>query len=204
MCSFKYLRLPLASVFQPVRPLLLCIDCASKCNHIDLFQIEEIFGKALCDVRLISVAILRRRGGMSGMGWSLQIANLFLAFVLPVWPQNVLQGYGGFCGKTALCTSTSFLCPVWESLRGPWHALQETPQWIRNRAVLHRLNRCCVLKPVSFLELLDQLGGTKLSLQAQSQMRRSLLRRAMFFFIFSSSHHVTTGAKGSTNHTSRE
>lgn len=81
-----------------------------------------------CDVRLISAAILRRRGGMSGIGWSLQIANLFLAFVLPVWPQNVLQGYGGLCGNTALCTSTSFLRPVWERLRGPWHALQETPQ----------------------------------------------------------------------------
>lgn len=47
MCSFKYLRLPLASVFQPARPLLFCTDCASKCNHIDLFQIEWIFGKAL-------------------------------------------------------------------------------------------------------------------------------------------------------------
>lgn len=67
-----------------------------------------------------------------------------------VLPHTTLQG--GFCGKAMLCASTSSVCPMWETLRGPWHALWETPHLSRNRAEHSLTHHFYSLKQGSFLD----------------------------------------------------
>lgn len=85
-------------------------------------------------------------------------SGFIVALKLAVWPHTTLQGHSGFCGEAMLCASTSSLCPMWERLRGPWHALWETPQRSRHRAELHWLttfthwNKWVFLDPSSLVE----------------------------------------------------
>lgn len=139
------------------------------------------------------------------------IVNLVsVSLGLAVWPHTMLQCNSGFCAETVLCTSTSSLCLMWESLRGLWHAPWETPQWSRSGAKLHLHTTFTCWNKSVFL-IFDQTGGTKIVITGSITDSAVTLAcmicknsNPMLFFIFSSTYHAMNGANVSTNHTSRE
>lgn len=132
-----------------------------------------------------------------------------VALGLAVWPHTTLQGHSGFCGEAMLCASTSSLCPMWETLRGPWHALWETPQRSRNRAELHWLTTFThwnkwvfLILPAWWNQIIITGSITDTAVTLACMISKN--SNPMLLFVFSSTHQLMNGANGNTNHTSRE
>lgn len=130
-----------------------------------------------------------------------------VAFGQAVWPNAMFQGHSGFCGEAMLCTSTSSLCPMWESLRGPWHAVWETPQWSRNRAEFHWLTTVTHWNTWVFLILTAWwnqiiITGSITDTVVNLACMISKNSNPNTFFIFSSTHQLMNEANRDINHTS--
>lgn len=135
--------------------------------------------------------------------------SFIVARELPAWPHTTLQGHSGFCGSAMLCASTSSLCPMWESLRGPWHALWETPQRSRHGVELWKLTAFThsnkwvfLIPPVCRKQVIitDLITGTAVIVAFMISQNGN----PMYLCVFSSTHQLMNEANRNTNHTSRE
>lgn len=101
------------------------------------------------------------------------------------------------------------LCPMWESLRGPWHALWETPQRSRHRAEVHWLTTFTHWNKWVFLILAawwNQIIITGLITDTAVTLACVINQNSnpWLLFVFSSTHQPMNEANRNTNHTSRE